>query len=450
MQEQDKEQEQAKESAQEQEPERENKPETEEKPPEKRSKKKLSPLGAIAIALLSSIVVSIVTVQICYRKMYLDTKHEGDVRAAELSQKIEELQSKKDATLSGKFQKICEYFEKYYIGTLDEKTIQDEILKQFIALTGDDYAEYFTAEEYKQATSAASGSGAGIGIFVVQTDDGRMLVSYVEEDSPAKEAKLQALDEIVAVDGKAVSEIGFSEASALLRGKEGSEAVFTVSRDGVTHEYSLTRRTVKYASVRFKMIGKIAYIRILSFNSSTFEECKKAFATAKEQGTEALVFDLRGNGGGTLTAVYQTLDYLIPDGSEEEPRVVVTTTDALDNQRRYLCTDGHGIDLPMAVLTDNATVSAAELFAAALRDYGMAVLVGGKTYGKGVAQSTVTLSDGSAFKLTTATYDPPSGVNFNGVGLLPDVEAGAGGVGYELLPTEEDPVFLAAKEALKK
>ena len=188
----------------------------------------------------------------------------------------------------------------------------------------------------------------------------------------------------------------------------------------------------------------------LSFTSSTFDECKKALESAEKNGAEALVFDLRGNGGGTLTSVYQTLDYLIPDGSEEDPRVVVTTTDALDNKRRYLCTDGHGVDLPTAVLTDGSTVSAAELFAAALRDYEMAVLVGEKTFGKGVAQSTVTLSDGSAFKLTTATYDPPSGVNFNGVGLVPDVNASTGGVGYELLPTEEDPVFLAAKAALNK
>ena len=415
----------------------------------KPAKKRFTLLGTVAIALLAAILASVVTAQICYRKMFLETKHEGDMRAAELSGKLEDLQKEDIGTPPGKFRKIYDYFEKYYIGTLDKEKIEEELLKQFIDLTGDNYAEYYTAEEYEDAAASSSGSSAGIGIFVVGTKDEKMLVTYVEENSPAKEAGMQAFDEITAVNGKPVKDIGFTEASALLRGEAGSEAVFTVARGGTTHEYSLTRRIVDYTPVRFSMIGKIAYIRILTFNSSTFDAFKKALASAEENGAEALVFDLRGNGGGTLTAVYQTLDYLIPDGSEEEKRAVVTTTDALDNKRRYLCTDEHGVDLPMAVLTDGSTVSAAELFAAALRDYEMAILVGEKTYGKGVAQSTVKLSDGSAFKLTTVTYDPPSGVNFDGVGLLPDVEAGAE-TDFELLPTEEDPVFLAAKTALKK
>jgi carboxyl-terminal processing protease len=216
-------------------------------------------------------------------------------------------------------------------------------------------------------------------------------------------------------------------------------------------EISVTREEVSYSTVLYSLEeGKIGYLRILSFSSTTYKEFKAAVDDLEKQGAAALVFDLRQNGGGLLSSVHDVLDYLISDGTKEEPKVVVTTKDKNENEQRYICDDGHSVALPMAVLIDGGTASAAELFAAALRDYELALLVGQTTYGKGVAQSTYELGDGTAVRLTTAKYFPPCGENYDGQGVKPHTESSSEGLNIYLTPRGEDPVYMAALEGLNK
>ena len=196
--------------------------------------------------------------------------------------------------------------------------------------------------------------------------------------------------------------------------------------------------------------GQIGYIRILSFRNSGVQEFKRAVDALTEAGAKALILDVRSNGGGTLTAVHKMLDYLLPDtDAEGEERVVVSLTDKRNNVTQYTCSDEHEVDLPMAVLTNRGTASAAELFAAALRDCVGAKLVGKTTYGKGVAQESVLLKDGSAVKLTSSAFLPPSGKSFDGVGLVPDLETDDSGVNIYLVPYGQDPTYSAAEKLLE-
>ncbi len=411
--------------------------------------KKKVPLWTVAaITAFSILLTAIFSLQLCYRYMYLPERERANRFAVEISEKYEP--SDKNA-LPEKFKAVYEYFVKHYTGKLDKEKLETALLKQFFALTGDSYAQYYTVEEYDALDTSYNGQNVGIGIYVAKSPEGRMLITYVEEDSPAKKSGILVGNEIIAVDGQSLSEIGYDRASSLLRGEIGSEAVFTVASEGGTHEYSITREKYQSKSVRFSLESDhVGYVRILSFGNKTFEEFKTAVDLLIEEGAEVLVFDLRDNGGGILSSVHKVLDYLIEDGSKEEPNVVLTTVDALDNQKRYLCTDGHAINLPMAVLTNGSTASAAELFTAALRDYDMAIIVGSKTYGKGVAQSTIKLDDGTAFKMTTSFYNPPCGVNYDKIGITPDLSVDTEGINFNLFPISEDQIYLTAVGALKK
>ena len=411
-------------------------------------KKRLPLYAVILIAVSAALVAALITAQLCYSLIFVRARAEKNALAAGLSEKIEQLDPENDHTLTGKFRKIYEYYQKYYVGELSEEEFEKQILKHLVADTGDVYAEYYTADEYKELTSDRAGESVGIGVYVAEADGG-IAVTYVEEGSPAKEAGILRFDRIVEVNGEKVEEIGYDRATALMRGKSGEKVSLMVSRSGETKTFEVARATVRYTTVRYEMQKEnVGYIRILSFGTNTPDEFKTAVDTLTAAGAKALVFDLRSNGGGSLSSIFKVLDYLVADGEEDEKNVLLFTKDALENVQYYRCGDEHSSELPSAVLTNGGTASAAELFAACLRDYGKAVLVGSVTYGKGVAQSTVTLDDGSAFKLTTHTFNPPVSDNFDGKGLAPDVEA-ATEINFNLLDFEEDACCLAALEALK-
>ncbi len=410
-------------------------------------KKHLSLPSVLVITLLSVLIAVLVTAQCCYRYMYLSTKEEYSRLAAEITQKY----TGGEPDIASAFEELYDSFKAHYDGTLDEETLKTELLKTFISLTGDRYAEYYTAEEYQELLAQYSGSDKAFGIRVTRTTNDGIIVYYVEKNSPAADAGIKKGDEIVAVEGQRISEIGYTAGCALLTAEPEKECLVTVLKDGIEHEYSLTRKEITVSSIQYSMeANNVGYIRIFSFGEKTFEEFKTAVDTLTREGATALVFDVRNNGGGLLSAVRSMLDYLLPDGTEESPTLIVSTTDNKKNVQNYYCSDEHQVDIPMAVLINEQTASAAELFAAALRDHEVAVLVGMQTYGKGVAQSTYTFKDGTAFKLTTAHYAPPSGINYDGIGVLPDVNASTEGINIYLLEPADDPVFKAAVESIQK
>ena len=391
------------------------------------------------------LVACFLTSQLCYRFMYVPARSKYQQMAAEITEQMTE----KDALLV-ELKRVKGLFDGKYVGSLKEGEILDAVLEAYVRATGDGYAEYYDAEEYKALLQSYEGQGEGIGVRISEDASGRLIVVYAEKEAPAYKAGVRAGDEIVAVEGKRVTEIGADAASNMLIGKKDTEAVFTVKNAQGEREVSVTRKEVNYSTVLYSLEeGKIGYLRILSFASTTYKEFKAAVDDLEKQGAVALVFDLRQNGGGLLSSVHDVLDYLIADGTKEEPKVVVTTKDKNENEQRYICDDGHSVTLPMAVLTDGRTASAAELFAAALRDYELAILVGQTTYGKGVAQSTYELGDGTAVRLTTAKYFPPCGENYDGQGVKPHIEASSEGLNSYLTARGEDPVYLAALEGLK-
>ena len=406
-------------------------------------KKQLTLGRALAFILPTLLVTSILTTQLCYRFMYLPAVRESQRQLAQLTAQYEE----KDALLK-ELESIHGLFEKNYVGSLEKQALVDGVMKAYIEKTGDRFAAYYSPEEYAALEASLHSEGVGVGMRVSNTSNGRLIVAHVEKDGPAQKAGVKARDEILSVDGQRVSKIGAEKALALLAGAEGSEAVFSVYDGESEREVSVTRQKMNYATVHYDLEEDTGYLLILSFASTTPKELEKAVKELQEQGAARLIFDLRRNSGGLLSSVHDALDLLIADGSKEEPKVVVTTIDKNQNETRYLCDDGKSVDLPMAVLVDKGTASAAELFAAALRDYELGVIVGETTYGKGVAQSTYKLESGGAVRLTTAKYYPPSGQGYDGIGVVPHKEVKSDNVNLFLTPHGEDPVYQAALEEL--
>lgn len=346
-----------------------------------------------------------------------------------------------------KYYEIQNLINNNYVEEISDEKLADGIALGAIYSLGDKYSAYFTAEQYDQLLNSNQGVADGIGVTVTQNpDNGYIYVIRVSVDSPAEAAGIKAGDVITAVDGSDVIELGFNDAVSAIKGETGTKCTLTVERDGKTFISEVTRESYVETSVYSHMIGTLCYIQITGFNSATVTQFEQAVNDAVQSNATGLIFDVRGNGGGTLESVEKMCDLLLPEGD------VVSATYKNGNKKVLFTSDANEIDLPMAVLTDENTASAAELFAAAIRDYNKGRLIGTNTYGKGIMQSTFALSDGSAVRLTVAYFNPPSGVNFHGEGLAPDVEVELSEeekTYYYMLTDDTDPVIKAAVELLE-
>ena len=308
----------------------------------------------------------------------------------------------------------------------------------------DQYSIYRTPEEYEAFQDHNNGDMCGIGITVSQYEEDALTVLYLSDGSPA-EGILEAGDEIVAVEGQQVAEAGYQQAVSLVRGTAGTDVRLTVRRGDEIFDATVTRADIVDTGIHGEIYGNIGYVKVSAFNNATPEAFYNTIYDQIDAGVEGLVFDLRGNGGGLLTSVTGMLDFLLPEGD------LVSRTDK-EGKTTVMYTSGAScIDLPMAVLVNGSTASAAELFACDLQEYGVAVVVGTQTYGKGVMQTTYELSDGSSLTLTTDYYNPMSGQNYNGEGVTPDIVVEMTEEeqeNYRLLDPERDPQLKAALEAL--
>lgn len=317
-----------------------------------------------------------------------------------------------------KLELINDIYGEYYIGDLDQQALEKGTMLGFIYGTGDKYGEYMDADTYVEFTSDVSGDTEGIGIMVVE-NSGTGLIEVVEvmPDSPASEADIQVGDLICKVVGEDVAELGYYKALDMLQGSAGTTAEFTVCRDGEYIEFSIVRAHVEQVNVTYHLYedGITGIIRISSFDDVTAEQFKAAVKDLQAQGASRYVFDMRGNTGGLLDSVVEVLDYLLPEGT------IIRITDNNGNEET-IESDAEEFEAPMAVLVNGGTASAAELFTAALRDFDKSVTVGTTTYGKGSMQTIVPFSDGSALRITYKMYSPPISDNYDGVGIIPDVE----------------------------
>ena len=351
------------------------------------------------------------------------------------------------AAISLKLSEIDSKIRSEYMGAIDEANLQDHIAAGYIAGIGDRYASYYSVEETKDKLNSLAGSEVGLGLKVTQTSDGSVIVFDVMADAPAQKAGLQEGDVITEVEGQSVTGMTLYQVRDLLIGAVGTTANFTVARGEETIPFSILRENYTNVSVSYSVMGGIGYVSVDEFNESTDEQFIAAMDDLQGQGVSAVVFDMRIKLGGTLDSVAKSLDYVLPEG----PIVYKT---AKNSSREVLySSDAEEVELPMMVLVNGQTASAAELFACALRDYGKAQLVGTLTYGKGCMQNFEQLSDGSGINFTVANFDPPKSENFDGKDLIRDFEVTLTDEQTEnfyLLAQEDDPQLQKALSLLRE
>lgn len=347
-----------------------------------------------------------------------------------------------------KLEQLEALIQERFIDEADPVAMEDAAADAMIQSLGDRWSYYIPAAEYQSHMEQQANAYVGIGVTIQLREDGTGFdITKVEENGPAREAGLLAGDIITGVDGESVAALGSDGAKEKVRGKEGTYVDITVLRQGTELTFSVERRTIETAVATGELLdGGIGLVTIVNFNSKCADETISAIESLLEQGAEKLIFDVRFNGGGYKSEMVEVLDYLLPEGP------LFRSVDYAGRER----VDQSGescLDIPMAVLVNGSSYSAAEFFAAALREYDAAVVVGEKTSGKGHFQNTFTLSDGSAVGLSVGKYFTPQGVSLEGVGITPDVLAEvdvetAALVYAGTLPHGEDPQLQAAVAAL--
>lgn len=284
---------------------------------------------------------------------------------------------------------------------------------------GDPYSSYFTAEEYASFNESTTGVYYGIGVVLQQNAETKaVMVLHVYPDTPAEEAGMKDGDMIVKIDDVEVKGQELTELVNLIKGQEGTKVCLQLARDGEKDyvEANVERRQIEVPTVQYQMLeGNVGFIQVTEFSDSTPEQFQDAIQELEGQGMGSMIVDLRDNPGGVLKAVCTMLDILLPKG------LLVYTEDKYGNRSDYESDDAC-MDIPMAVLVNGNSASASEIFAGAVKDYGYGTLIGTKTFGKGIVQTIIPLSDGSAVKMTMAKYFTPKGNYIHGVGIEPDIE----------------------------
>ena len=342
-----------------------------------------------------------------------------------------------------RFAALDSYVQEHFYTEPDEETLMDSALKGYVQGLNDRYSQYLTAEEYDTLMTKESGKTVGIGVSVIQNEEGYPEIVEVQENSPAENAGLVIGDVVKSVNREDVLAIGYAESIDKIRGEEDTSVILTVAHaDGSEQEMTIIRKTFDITTVRSEMLkNQIGYIRIVSFRENTTEQFQKALDDLLNQGAEGLIFDVRNNGGGLLTALEKMLDPLLPEG------VIATATYHGGVTEDVVKSDANELNLPMVVLVNGNSASAAELFSASLRDFKQAKLVGTQTFGKGVMQVTTRMADGGGLTLTVATYQTSVSECYHGVGLTPDVIVEASDTWNPEIADPETDIQLA--EALK-
>lgn len=326
------------------------------------------------------------------------------------------------------------FVDKYYLEEKDERAWEEGAYKGMIKSLGDPYSEYYSAEEYDDMMVSMTGDYAGVGALLQKdTTTGVVTITKVYKGTPAEEAGLEKGDIILYADEFSSLDEELDKFVMHIRGEAGTTVKLTILRGEEERQFIIKRAKISAPSVEYQMLAdNIGYIEVSQFLEKTDEDFIDAYEDLKSQGMEKVVVDLRGNGGGLVDSVTNLLDYLLPEG------VLVYTENKDGGQYKYN-SDAKSQDLPMVVLVDANTASASEIFAGAVRDYDYAKLIGTKTFGKGIVQSTVQLYDGSAVKLTTDYYYTPKGECIHGEGIEPDIE-----IEYE--PLEEGEKYEVEKD----
>lgn len=348
-----------------------------------------------------------------------------------------------------KLEQLESLIESRFIGETDREVLEDAAASAMVSATGDRWSYYIPASQYEAYAQQMENAYVGIGITIQEQEDGLgFLILSVTAGGPAEEAGLQVKDLLIMVDDQDIREMNTEEVRDLVRGEQGSFVTITVLRSGETVTVPVERRKVETAVASFQMLeGKTGLVTIENFDERCAEETIAAIEALLDQGAKNLIFDVRNNPGGYADELTKVLDYLLPEGE-------VFHTITYDGREDIDYSDASCIELPMAVLVNGSSYSAAEFFAAALQENEAAIVVGEKTVGKGYFQTTFRLNDGSAVALSIGKYYTPKGENLAGVGVTPDKvvevdEKTEAAIYYNALPPEEDPQIQAALKELQ-
>lgn len=321
--------------------------------------------------------------------------------------------------LNNKINNIKRILKKDYIGEIDESKLEDGAIKGYVDGLDDEYTEYFTKKEMEEFKAETEGNYVGIGIYMAKNSkDNNIVVVSPIEGSPAETAGIKTGDIIKKVDGKEYTADDFETISTYIKGKEGTKVNLEIERNGETLTFEVERKNIDLYPMKSEVLeGNIGYINIPSFDDGCAKEFQENYNELKEKKVTSLIIDLRNNGGGIVDEALDILDKLLDKDS-----VLMITKDKNEKEVVEKAKNKASIKIPVVVLVNENTASASEIFASALQDNNRAKIVGTKTYGKGVIQELLTLSDGSGIKITTEEYYTPNRNKINKVGIIPNEE----------------------------
>ena len=305
------------------------------------------------------------------------------------------------------------------VSDIDETKAIDGAIEGYIDSLGDEYTEYIPADEMKEYTESIMGNFVGIGIYMIQnTEKNLVQVLSPIRESPAEKAGIKAGDLITKVNGVSYTADQMTEMSKTIKGEEGSNVTIEVLRGEQTLTFEVTRAKVNTNPIYSeKLENNIGYLEITSFDEGVAEDFKSKYLALKEQGIKGLVIDLRDNGGGIVDEALKIVDYIVPKN-----QTTLITVDKDGKEEVSKSKEDRLVEEPVVVLVNSSSASASEIMAGALKDLKCATIVGTKTYGKGVIQQLLTLSNGAGLKITVEEYYTPNKTKINKVGITPDYE----------------------------
>ena len=324
-----------------------------------------------------------------------------------------------DALVVDKLGVLEEAIDKYFWQDVEDQTLQNGVYKGLLAALDDPYSVYYTTEELIALQEQTEGIYYGIGAYISQDKEtGYVQISKIIKNTPAEESNLMQGDYIYAINGESMQGKDSTYVVSKIKGEEGSYVTITVIREGVSDplDIEVERRKIESPTVEYEMHENgIAYIQITEFDLVTTKQFEDAYKQAKEEGMRGLIIDLRSNPGGNLSTVCDIARMILPKG------LIVYTEDKYGERDEYSCDGKNQIQVPLVVLTNGYSASASEILAGAVKDYGIGKIMGTTTYGKGIVQKGINLSDNTAIKLTVSTYFTPNGNNIHKIGVEPDI-----------------------------
>ncbi len=334
----------------------------------------------------------------------------------------------------------------FYLEGLTDEKLREGLYKGMLEALDDPYSEYYTEAELNELMNQMSGIYYGIGAYVsIDKESSLPKISGIIAGTPAEAAGLRANDLIYQVDDISTYGLTLTEAVSYIRGEEGTEVTLTIIREGISDYLQVvtTRQRVVSPTVEYEMLDNgMGYIQIVEFDDVTADQFADALATLRGSDMKGLILDLRANPGGGLTSVVDIAQMLLPEG------LIVYTEDKEGKRVEYKCNGTREIEVPMVVLVDMNSASAAEILAGAIQDYEKGTLIGTTTFGKGIVQQIIPFKDGSAMKVTVSGYYTPKGRNIHGTGIEPDIVCEFDGETYYNTEGAYDNQLEKAKEVL--